>query len=159
MISTSTIDPEPRRAPPPPRRGHGATLPAAGRLLACLTVALLWAEVRCLALAQTTTTTYLYNADGAPTAVTTQVDGQAATTVYLTWDNFVPGTASPATGTRAHRQRQSSWFWTDAGHRVHGAARLRPAQPADQHRRGGGAERGVCVLSCQPDGLVDLGER
>src|SRR5262245_28388092 len=33
---------------------------------------------------QTTTTTYQYNADGAPTAVTTQVDDGPASTVYLT---------------------------------------------------------------------------
>jgi RHS repeat-associated protein len=47
----------------------------------------------------TTTTTYQYNADGAPTAVTTQVDGQPATTTYLTWDNFTPNAAQPGTGT------------------------------------------------------------
>src|SRR5579862_478987 len=47
---------------------------------------------------QTTVTTYRYNADGAATAVTTQVEGQPATTVYLTWDNFVPSTADPTTG-------------------------------------------------------------
>src|SRR5215470_2795566 len=51
-----------------------------------------------LATTQTTVTTYAYNADGAPSAVTTQVDGQIATTVYLTWDDFVPGTADPTTG-------------------------------------------------------------
>jgi RHS repeat-associated protein len=48
---------------------------------------------------QTTTTTYTYNADGARTAVTTQVDGQAPTTEYLTWDNFLPNAAAPSTGT------------------------------------------------------------
>jgi RHS repeat-associated protein len=47
----------------------------------------------------TITTTYQYNADGAPTAVTTQVDAQPATTTYLTWDNFVPNAAQPSTGT------------------------------------------------------------
>jgi len=53
---------------------------------------------RAFSLTQTTVTTYQYNADGAPTAVTTQVEGQPATTVYLTWDNFVPSSADPATG-------------------------------------------------------------
>ncbi len=79
------------------RRGGGAGSVAAG-LPACLALALVCIAVRCRALTQTTTTTYSYNADGAPTAVTTQVDGQAATTVYLTWDNFVPSTTNPGTG-------------------------------------------------------------
>ncbi|MDX2166833.1 MAG: RHS repeat-associated core domain-containing protein [Deltaproteobacteria bacterium] len=48
---------------------------------------------------QTTTTTIQYDADGAPTAVTIQVDAQPATTVYLTWDNFTPNAAAPSTGT------------------------------------------------------------
>jgi len=48
---------------------------------------------------QTITTTYTYNADGAPTAVTTQVDTAPATSTYLTWDNFTPDSAAPATGT------------------------------------------------------------
>jgi RHS repeat-associated protein len=50
---------------------------------------------------QTTTTTYQRNADGALTAVTTQVGAQTPTTVYLTWDNFVPSTADPTDGTVA----------------------------------------------------------
>ncbi len=49
--------------------------------------------------AATTVTTYQYNTDGAMTAVTTQVDGGAATTEYLTWDNFVPDADDPTTGT------------------------------------------------------------
>ncbi len=53
----------------------------------------------CIAETQTTTTTYQYNADGALTAVTTQVDVQAPTTVYLAWDNFIPNTADATTGT------------------------------------------------------------
>jgi RHS repeat-associated protein len=48
---------------------------------------------------QTTTTTYQYNADGALTAVTTQVDTQPATTTYLTWANFLPDAGQPTTGT------------------------------------------------------------
>jgi RHS repeat-associated protein len=57
------------------------------------------AAPRCFAAIQTTTWRYHYNADGALTAITTQVDGQAATTTYLTWDNFVPSTVAPTTGT------------------------------------------------------------
>ncbi len=49
--------------------------------------------------AATTVTTYQYNADGALTAVTTQVDGGAATTAYLTWDDFVPNEDDATTGT------------------------------------------------------------
>ncbi len=49
--------------------------------------------------AATTVTTYQYNADGALTAVTTQVDGGDATTTYLTWDDFVPNEDDPTTGT------------------------------------------------------------
>src|SRR5579862_34204 len=48
---------------------------------------------------QVTTTTYSRNADGAVTAVTTQVDNSAASTVYVTWDNFLPNTGDPITGT------------------------------------------------------------
>jgi RHS repeat-associated protein len=48
------------------------------------------------AFAQTvTTTTYSYNADGALTRVVEQVNGQPATTTYLTWDNCLPDTADP----------------------------------------------------------------
>ena len=50
-------------------------------------------------IASTTVTTYTYNADGAPTAITTQVDGGESSTVYLTWDNFVPDADDPTTGT------------------------------------------------------------
>lgn len=57
------------------------------------------AELRAQTTTQTTTTTIQYNADGAPTAVTTQVNDQSATTVYLTWDNFTPNAAMPSTGT------------------------------------------------------------
>lgn len=67
------------------------------RLLLTAVLALI-PPVRAMAAVQTTTTTYTYNADGAPTAVTTQVDAQAPTTVYLTWDNFVPSAAAPTTG-------------------------------------------------------------
>jgi hypothetical protein len=50
--------------------------------------------------AQTTiTTTYQYNADGALTAVTSQVDTQPPTTTYLTWDNFTPDANAPSSGT------------------------------------------------------------
>ena len=49
--------------------------------------------------ATTTVTTYQYNADGAPTAITTQVGDAAPTTVYLTWDNFTPSAADATTGT------------------------------------------------------------
>jgi RHS repeat-associated protein len=48
---------------------------------------------------QTITTTYTYDADGAPTAVTTQVAAQPATTTYLTWDNFTPNASASSTGT------------------------------------------------------------
>jgi RHS repeat-associated protein len=48
---------------------------------------------------QTITTTYQYNADGAATAVTTQVDAQVASTSYLTWDNFTPDASTPTSGT------------------------------------------------------------
>jgi RHS repeat-associated protein len=57
------------------------------------------AATRCLGATQTITTTYQYNADGASTAVTTQVDAQPATTTYLTWDNFTPNATQPSTGT------------------------------------------------------------
>ncbi len=56
-------------------------------------------SISSLAHAGTTVTTYQYNTDGAMTAVTTQVDGGAATTEYLTWDNFVPDEDDPTTGT------------------------------------------------------------
>ncbi|MGH3054357.1 MAG: hypothetical protein ACRDL7_05205, partial [Gaiellaceae bacterium] len=64
-----------------------------------IAVALVLAAARCGATIQTTMTTYQYNLDGALTAVTTQVDTQAPTTTYLTWDNFVPRTADPTAGT------------------------------------------------------------
>jgi RHS repeat-associated protein len=47
---------------------------------------------------QTITTTYTYDADGAPTAVTTQVDAAPAATTYLTWDNFTPNASASGTG-------------------------------------------------------------
>lgn len=47
----------------------------------------------------TTTTTYQYNADGAPTAVTTQDGTGPAIKTYLTWDNFTPDANAPSTGT------------------------------------------------------------
>ena len=47
----------------------------------------------------TTTTRYTYNADGALTQVVEQIDDDAPTTTYLTWDNFVPDAADPTTGT------------------------------------------------------------
>ena len=66
---------------------------------ACLTAILLYSGAgRGLAVTQTTVTTYQYNADGAATAVTTQVDDQPAATVYFTWDNFVPDSGDPSTG-------------------------------------------------------------
>ncbi len=46
-----------------------------------------------------TTTTYLRNDDGAPTAMIVQVDDQPAVTTYFTWDNFEPNVADPTTGT------------------------------------------------------------
>jgi RHS repeat-associated protein len=52
-----------------------------------------------VARAKTTVRTYSYNADGALTAVTTQVNTDAATTTYLTWDDFTPDAATPSTGT------------------------------------------------------------
>ncbi len=51
------------------------------------------------AAAGTTVTRYQYNADGALTAVTTQVDDGDASTAYLTWDDFVPDEDDPTTGT------------------------------------------------------------
>ncbi len=49
--------------------------------------------------ATTTVTTYEYNDDGAPTAITTQVGSAAATIEYLTWDNFVADVDDPTGGT------------------------------------------------------------
>lgn len=48
---------------------------------------------------RTTTETFQYNADGAPTAVTTQVDSGPPTTIYLTYDNFTPTNDDPTAGT------------------------------------------------------------
>lgn len=48
---------------------------------------------------QVTTTTYQYNADGALTAVTVQVDDETPTATYFSWDNFVPSAADPTAGT------------------------------------------------------------
>jgi RHS repeat-associated protein len=47
----------------------------------------------------TITTKYVYNDDGALTAITRQQNGGTATTTYLVWDNFVPDAADPTTGT------------------------------------------------------------
>jgi len=61
-----------------------------GRARAAITLTILCvAPPHGFGLTQVTTTTFQYTADGAPTAVATQVEGQPATTVYLTWDNFV----------------------------------------------------------------------
>lgn len=46
-----------------------------------------------------TTTTYTYNPDGALTAITVQRGSDPATTTHLTWDDFEPDPARPATGT------------------------------------------------------------
>ncbi len=46
----------------------------------------------------TTRTTWQYNDDGAPTAITTQVDDEEPSTVFLTYDNFVPDAADPRSG-------------------------------------------------------------
>lgn len=67
---------------------------------ACLALGfVLGGLTRCGAATQTTTTTFQYNADGAPTAITTQVDSQPAATTFLTWDNFTPNATTPSTGT------------------------------------------------------------
>jgi RHS repeat-associated protein len=81
----------PRSAPA--QRGH--TIRTAWWVAAVVALA---GPARVFAARQTITTTYTHNADGALTAVTTQVGGQSATT-YLTWDNFAPNPVSPATGT------------------------------------------------------------
>ena len=49
----------------------------------------------------TYTTSYTYNADGALTRVTTQVDQNTPTKTYVTWDNFTPNPNNPAQGTVA----------------------------------------------------------
>jgi RHS repeat-associated protein len=51
--------------------------------------------------ARTTVNTYSYNADGALTAITTQVNQNSPATTYLTWDDFTPNAATPTTGTVA----------------------------------------------------------
>ena len=43
-------------------------------------------------------TQYTYNADGALTALRTTLDQGGAQTTYFTWDNFLPASADPATG-------------------------------------------------------------
>jgi RHS repeat-associated protein len=66
------------------------------------TIALVWTPLVPVAGAQTLTTTtthYVYNGDGALTAVTRQIDEQAPATTYLTWDDFVPDANDPSTGT------------------------------------------------------------
>jgi len=47
----------------------------------------------------TMTSVYTYNSDGALTSVATQVDQQAPTIQYLSWDNFIPDSEKPAFGT------------------------------------------------------------
>jgi RHS repeat-associated protein len=66
------------------------------RIVSLLSVPLAMASA---ARAKTTVHTYTYNADGALTSVTTQVNTDAATTTYLTWDDFTPDAATPSTGT------------------------------------------------------------
>jgi RHS repeat-associated protein len=78
-----------------PMRGAETALIARASLVILMIAS---SALRCVAATQTTTTTYQYNADGALTAVTTQIDAQTASTVYLTWDNFVPALAG-STGT------------------------------------------------------------
>jgi RHS repeat-associated protein len=51
------------------------------------------------AYAHTTVTDYTYNADSALTSVTVTVDSETPATTYLTWDDFVPNTNDPTTGT------------------------------------------------------------
>jgi len=46
----------------------------------------------------TTTAQYTYNADGALTQITTQVDQQASIVNYLVWDNYLPNTADASSG-------------------------------------------------------------
>jgi len=58
-----------------------------------------WAGFAPAAVVHTETVDYTYNADGALTARTTTVDGGAAATTYLTWDNFVPTAGAAASGT------------------------------------------------------------
>lgn len=66
-----------------------------GLLAGILDMAFSWA------LAGTTTTEYIYNADGAMTAMTVTTGGDTADTTFLTWDNFTPDQGDPATGTLA----------------------------------------------------------
>ena len=47
----------------------------------------------------TETTQYTYNADGALTAQRTTLDAGSAQDTYFTWDNFLPATADPSSGT------------------------------------------------------------
>lgn len=75
------------------------SIPIESFLGALLLAALSAAEGRAGTDLVTTTTTYLHNADSALTAVTTQVDDQPPSTRYLRYDNFLPNTADPTTGT------------------------------------------------------------
>ena len=82
---------------PDPRR---SVWPLAAGFRRGLVAALVLASASaCWALTQTTTTTYQYNVDGALTAVTTQIGAQASSTMYVTWDDFVPAAGNPTTGT------------------------------------------------------------
>lgn len=47
----------------------------------------------------TTTTTYVYNADGAPTQTTVTPTGGTPVVTYFSYDDFVPAEGAPATGT------------------------------------------------------------
>jgi len=48
--------------------------------------------------ALTVVTEYTYNADGALTALSQQINGGTVERTYLTWDNFVPDASDPSTG-------------------------------------------------------------
>ena len=68
------------------------------RLLSAVAAVAFASTASAAAAATTTTTTYRYNADGAPSAITTRIDGGDPSTVYLNWDNFTPDAGDPTTG-------------------------------------------------------------
>jgi len=75
-----------------------------GMALAALAVALLVPGLARAGFApdatvHTETTQYTYNADGALTAQRTTLDAGSAQGTYFTWDNFLPATADPSSGT------------------------------------------------------------
>ena len=74
-------------------------LPAALLATALLLPASAWAGFAPGATLHTETTRYSYNADSALTALSTTLDQGSAQTAYFTWDNFLPATADPSTGT------------------------------------------------------------